>query len=367
MTVVYSNKPFRRIFARAFDIAFYIMFVNLFTIIVLNKDNIYLLGFKQYFFVLLPSFILMILVEPYFLSNFATTPGKYLMGIKLYNLKREKLSYKEALWRTVNMFFDGMGAGISILLLICLIRGAGKMKKGERMHHDRDTCFVVEELGASKIFSYIVLFLFIIVFIFSSLCLLNIPKNLGDITKDEYVENINYLAETNNAFFTIDEDGKLLGRNIRIYSHHCLLTATTYIYSGHGYLIGEVPNSQALPNQLMLPKEIEIIEQDGYVKEVSLNVISNQEYILRSYAEAMILSAQALNTKGNIINIADMSKLLDTMLNNNEFDFEYNGLKIKGYASPVGYTEIEDGWIANEGTESQGRAFNLNFSVSRIE
>lgn len=72
-------------------------------------------------------FVLMALWEPLFISNARTTPGKWLMGIRVRRTDGAKLSYLRALNRFARVWFIGMAAGIPFLSLIAMLIARGRL------------------------------------------------------------------------------------------------------------------------------------------------------------------------------------------------------------------------------------------------
>lgn len=104
--------PWRRYFARTLDLGLYGLFLS----------AVFSLGFHVPveeltsaparlllgWFANLP----MLLLEPFLLSRWGTTPGKALFGIKVLDSEGQKLSLKKARERTMGVFSKGMGYGI---------------------------------------------------------------------------------------------------------------------------------------------------------------------------------------------------------------------------------------------------------------
>jgi uncharacterized RDD family membrane protein YckC len=72
-------------------------------------------------------FLLFALWEPLFLSNTGTTPGKWIMGMRVRRNGGERLSFARALNRFVRVWFIGMGAGVPLLTLITMLIARAKL------------------------------------------------------------------------------------------------------------------------------------------------------------------------------------------------------------------------------------------------
>ena len=77
--------------------------------------------------------------EALLLATWGTTPGKYLLKTKLKHLGRKpKLSFTEALRRSVSVWFRGLGMGIPFLNVFCLFTAYQKLKIFKTTSWDRD-------------------------------------------------------------------------------------------------------------------------------------------------------------------------------------------------------------------------------------
>lgn len=74
------------------------------------------------------AFLLFCLWEPLFLANAGTTPGKWLMGIRVRGADGGKLSYPRALWRFVQVWVVGLAAGIPLLVLATMLMARARLQ-----------------------------------------------------------------------------------------------------------------------------------------------------------------------------------------------------------------------------------------------
>ena len=80
------------------------------------------------------ALMLQLLIEPWLLHRFGTTPGKALMGIYIETESGERPTYAQAIARTWKRFWYGLGAEIPILNLVRM------WKKGYRPCRDCESC-----------------------------------------------------------------------------------------------------------------------------------------------------------------------------------------------------------------------------------
>lgn len=72
-------------------------------------------------------FLTLALWEPLFLSNTGTTPGKFIMGVRVRRSNGENLSWWRALQRFVQVWIVGMGLRIPVLALILMLIARAKL------------------------------------------------------------------------------------------------------------------------------------------------------------------------------------------------------------------------------------------------
>lgn len=58
-------------------------------------------------------------IEAWLLHRFATTPGKWLLGIHVLNDDETKLTLKSSIWRSIRVLILGLGFGWGLLLPLC--------------------------------------------------------------------------------------------------------------------------------------------------------------------------------------------------------------------------------------------------------
>ncbi|MBX3430063.1 MAG: RDD family protein [Hyphomonadaceae bacterium] len=66
------------------------------------------------------ALVLWLLWEPLFLSNTGTTPGKWIMGVRVLRPDGSKIGFFTAMGRFLWVYAVGMGLGIPLLSLMCM-------------------------------------------------------------------------------------------------------------------------------------------------------------------------------------------------------------------------------------------------------
>jgi uncharacterized RDD family membrane protein YckC len=106
--------PCVRFFARWFDLTLYTLF--LFALLKFTGQDILAAWFSSFrYFCFLPYVIL----EALFLHLYKTTPGKFLLGIRVVTPEEEPLPLGVSLTRSLRVYIVGMGLLIGILPVIC--------------------------------------------------------------------------------------------------------------------------------------------------------------------------------------------------------------------------------------------------------
>lgn len=73
--------------------------------------------------VMLTHYVPWFVLETYLIHRFGSTPGKWLLGLRVVNLDGSKLSLGEATQRSSRVLFLGIGFGWDIVCVICQIMG----------------------------------------------------------------------------------------------------------------------------------------------------------------------------------------------------------------------------------------------------
>lgn len=133
-------RPWVRFWARLFDIyvfsfVFGAVSVFLFSLSVSDKGQELLLGMTALF--------VWTFVEPAFLSSIGTTPGKWLMRIKVASANGHGISYRCALSRSLKVWWRGLGIGFPFVFLFTMAIAAGRLRKNGITSWDREGAFTV--------------------------------------------------------------------------------------------------------------------------------------------------------------------------------------------------------------------------------
>ena len=116
-----SIDPWSRFFARSIDYSLFGWFVDvIFSGIGIDSD--------QYYIVFL-SWIIYIPIEAIMLTAFATTPGKFLFGLRVRSLYANKITFKIALKRSFLVFLKGEAIGLPIIAFVAIQIAYSRLKE----------------------------------------------------------------------------------------------------------------------------------------------------------------------------------------------------------------------------------------------
>jgi hypothetical protein len=84
------------------------------------------------------EYFLWIPVESAFLRWIGTTPGKWILGIKLHKGRLPHFDYLSALRRSFHVWFRGLGMGVPFINVICMLVAFYRLKTFQITTWDRD-------------------------------------------------------------------------------------------------------------------------------------------------------------------------------------------------------------------------------------
>ncbi len=126
-------NPQIRFIARFFDYSLFLLVLLFFQI--LFKAS-FPFGLFEY---LIPfEFVCWIPIEALLLSTWGTTPGKFLLKTKLQQGRKAKLDFFTALKRSYHVWFRGLGMGIPIINILCMLVASSKLRVFGMTSWDRE-------------------------------------------------------------------------------------------------------------------------------------------------------------------------------------------------------------------------------------
>ena len=207
------TSPWVRYFARSIDAAIYMILWNTFLSLVLHI-NIMETGFAGLVADIIAYNCLFLLAEPFMLSRFGTTPGKFLLGLRMTAETGARLTHGEALHRTWTVLKKGCGFNLPVYWIIRMYKSYRACKDGETLDWEQETLLWLNDRYIPLKVSVSLVVLTLI----NTLSLILVwqagalPQNRGDLTVEQYAENFNDMER----YFSIDRQLNLPG-NITIY------------------------------------------------------------------------------------------------------------------------------------------------------
>lgn len=162
-------------------------------------------NFLQHFAVSVIMALMMLFIEPFFLSRFATTPGKAVFGMKITSAGGEYLSYREAMRRTFEVIRYGLGFQIPIYNYYRLYVSYKALKEEETLPWDYDISYTMKRETIYRRALFISVEAVVITAAFFLIQVEKLPPNRGELTIAEFVENYDHYKNIMN----FDEDYEL--------------------------------------------------------------------------------------------------------------------------------------------------------------
>ena len=288
-------RPILRYFARSLDLGLYTLLLNLFCRLVLGFDpmsNSYTLVAWAYF-----VYIVMLAVEPVWIHLLGTTPGKWITGVRITDLNGEKLSWGAAFVRSFRVLRFGLGFLIPIYNIFKMIRSFADCRMGRILPWDLGTSIErpKESMGV-RIVMLIVALLAVGGMDRIGNLYVELPKNKGAITEQEFYDNCAHIVKYDSITFT------------------------------------DVPEYKVTT------------DENGYVKSVTFELEyteeDKEEYIYRHYNEIYVAFMALAGAQKSFNPVAFEYGNASKVLMGNSFapyEYDYAGLKITNEVTYTGY------------------------------
>lgn len=117
-------RPWARYLARTIDL-WLVCWVVLIVTILLNVYGI--LEFGKYQFII-SVFVIRLVLESILISDFGTTPGKWILGISVLKFNNTNLSFWEALKRNIYVYVAGEGLSVPVISVFVLLNSYSYLK-----------------------------------------------------------------------------------------------------------------------------------------------------------------------------------------------------------------------------------------------
>ena len=158
--------PWRRYFARVFDMALYNITWLSFLVFTFHVN---LIG-RSSMLNLLDSYIaigMMLFLEPLWLHFFRTTPGKAIFGIRIEDFNGENLTYRQGFDRTFGVIASGLGFNIPIYNFIRLWKSYNLCIDKKIQPWNESTSYIIKDTKLYRTFLYIAIHIAIFAIFFN--------------------------------------------------------------------------------------------------------------------------------------------------------------------------------------------------------
>ena len=201
------RSPWRRFFARHFDLMLYGTVWCVLGLLVLQKSPATESGSAWFGGSAFMAVLMMVLFEPLFLSTWGTTPGKWLLGLSVTNNTGQKLAYWEGASRTVQALWYGTGFFIPIWEIFRGYQRYYDCTEGKTMAWEWDSELVLRDEKSWRALA--MAGSIVAQFALIALCasLISRPAHQGDMTAAQFAESYNQQAEMREMTYRLDENG----------------------------------------------------------------------------------------------------------------------------------------------------------------
>lgn len=330
--------PGRRLLARLLDWTIYYLIWNYISLVLLRGKIIR--GLLLLYLDSMAVMLLMLLLEPLFLSILGTTAGKAVMGLKIRTDEGEKLALKDSFRRTFQVFADGMGFNILVFNLLNMVWARRNAAEGLALLWEQENSYQIEDAASWRIVTAVLTILLLLFYglppIYNQA---QYPLYRGDISRAQYVENVNEMLwrSGEKSGFNLDSEGNWLDEE--------------------GKPAGDGVN---------LPPRHEIIEEDGQVVAVKLEIKIDVAGQINGGLDQKALVATAFAAASEEIKMKDL-QTISSALGDIKEDYELvvQDLVLKSEVSYSGYRTDKNLLYGEE--EIEDRYYFCQFTVFKQE
>ena len=204
------TSPWRRFFARHFDLFLYTTLWSLLGILLLGLSPSSETGSAWFSAGGIVSVVMMVLLEPLLLATWGTTPGKWLLGLRVRNNTGQKLSYGEGSYRTLQALWYGAGMFIPIFELFRGYKYYYDCAEGKTLPWEWDSELHLKDEKPARAFALVGCAAAAVGLLALALALSSTPRQRGDMTVDDFVQSYNRLAKYHGIEVRLDDDGSWL-------------------------------------------------------------------------------------------------------------------------------------------------------------
>ena len=339
------RSPFRRFFARGLDLLFYGTLWQLFLIMVLDL-NLSNRGSGGDLLDAVMQLLLMLVLEPVFLCLLGTTPGKWILGLRVAGEGGKHLTLAQARSRTWKVFFRGMGLGIPIYNLVRHWKSYRACADGEILDWEEDSTLLLRDEKQWRTVVWVGTACMLVLSTVLAMAWAQLPKHRGDLTVAQFSENYNRYCRYYgfDGLRKLDEEGNWVENQYP-----------------EGTVVVDVVDNLPLP-----PLEFE--EENGVITGISFTLSSqNGEEWISGYDMELLLLVDAFAGAQWDRGLFDgeIGKFAQQMedLPFSEFEGEIYGVRVFWEVEYNGYIYSDDWTLIPD--EEKPCQFTMEFSMTK--
>lgn len=331
----------RRFFARQLDVMIYTLLFN----------AVCYLGFRmmpveEKWFDIFSGFVsmgFMYILEPIFLHFTATTPGKFLLGIKVYHVDGRKMTMAEGRQRVKSVLLYGMGLNIPVYSWYRLWKSYRVDQDGEELSWD-ENC--TPEIAAPQM-KHKLLGIGTAAFIVGATALMlsyaMAPINRGNLSTAELAENLNRYFDYYGLYPN------------RVLDENCEWKEVPTF----GNVVIVFDEDSDYP-------QLDVVENDGKVTAVSFHQRTERTVFSNGYKNFIMILMQAYGGAQpgmHLFRVNQMQKLVTEHPFEN-YSEEIGGMRVTYTISYEGYSRSGDYLFSNQDT---GNFIDVYFSIEIVQ
>jgi len=188
--------PWRRYFARTLDLSicgllWTALLALVFRVNIANRSTLMDLMNTSL------AMVILLFLEPLCLRLFGTTPGKFILGLRVENEDGGRVPYGEAFMRTGSVLWHGQGFGIPIVSLVMLIKSYKRCvnEDPQPWEENHSARLVLKGSHPLRAIPYLAAFALVFFLTLCSAMSTEVPPHRGELTVAEFAQNYNYLSK----------------------------------------------------------------------------------------------------------------------------------------------------------------------------
>jgi len=343
--IVTPAIPWRRFFARSLDVSLMTMFLYALMALLFrwNINRIMDLSAADWL-VGLTAWGLLIPAEAFCLSRFGTTPGKWVLGIRIEHIYGRKLTFAEACDRTFHVFYGGEGCTIPLYNLYKNYQAYKTLTENQELAWDFNCQFVVKDFHPVLVGEYFAVTVLAAFLTFTASLVPALPQHKGAVSAEEFVENFNRLSRYHRLVYQLEEATGEPGVLTYKMDDPEDNASSTYARS---------------PIYLVLQEENGVLVSVSYERDVS--TLWSGPYFDPAGQKAMLLSTQAFAwTEAGLYSAPKTSGIIEDLINHDQGLFTADL-----FGTTVSYQVDDLGQSMDESFPATSYDYHVAFSLRR--